>query len=48
MKVFSPIVYALAIFPAAGRHAGRESFKDIPREPKANKVTDEVSCPFLR
>jgi IS30 family transposase len=30
-----------------GRHAGRESFKDIPREPKASKVTDEVELSIL-
>jgi len=31
-----------------GRHAGRESFRDIPRKPKASKVTGELSILALR
>ena len=30
-----------------GKHAGRESFKDKPREPKTGKVTDEVELSIL-
>lgn len=30
-----------------GRHAGRESFRDMPRKPKASKVTDEVELSIL-
>jgi len=30
-----------------GRHAGREPFKDIPRELKASKVTGEVELSIL-
>ena len=30
-----------------GKHVGRESFKDKPREPKASKVTGEVELSIL-
>ena len=30
-----------------GKHVGRESFKDRPREPKGSKVTDEVELFIL-
>ena len=30
-----------------GRHVGRESFKDKPREPRASKVTGEVELSIL-
>jgi hypothetical protein len=30
-----------------GKHVGRESFKDRPREPKASKVADEVELSIL-
>jgi len=30
-----------------GKHVGRESFKDRPREPRASKVTDEVELSIL-
>jgi len=30
-----------------GKHVGRESYKDRPREPKASKVTDEVELSIL-
>jgi len=30
-----------------GKHVGRESFKDMPREPRASKVTDEVELSIL-
>jgi len=30
-----------------GKHVGRESFKDRPREPKTSKVTDEVELSIL-
>ena len=30
-----------------GRHVGRESFRDILREPRASKVTDEVELSIL-
>jgi IS30 family transposase len=30
-----------------GKHVGRESFKDKPREPKASKVTNEVEVSIL-
>jgi len=30
-----------------GKHVGRESFKDWPREPRARKVTDEVELSIL-
>jgi len=30
-----------------GRHVGRESFRDRPREPRASKVTDEVELSIL-
>jgi transposase InsO family protein len=30
-----------------GKHVGRESFKDMPREPKASKVTDKVELSIL-
>ncbi|MBS7615342.1 helix-turn-helix domain-containing protein [Candidatus Bathyarchaeota archaeon] len=30
-----------------GKHVGRESFKDMPREPRASKVTDKVELFIL-
>jgi transposase len=30
-----------------GKHLGKESYKDRPREPKASKVTDEVELSIL-